>query len=336
MITENKKAFFRHFFAAFIILTLIFVPARFMFASVANVQVFSGEENLMTQMPALVNEQSQFFEAFKDSQRVNILLMGTNGNLSDTIILASYDMKNQKVDLISIPRDTYFERAGHDSAAARKINAAYGSGKALGSATAVSQVLLGMPINYYAVVDYKGVANIVDSLGGVSVNVPFHLVYNDPYADPPLHIDIPEGQQVLNGEKAVQFIRYRHGYAEGDIGRVKAQQEFMKSAFAQALSYKLPTVAATVVQNIDSDITNPASRLTCFPDMLKPEMEHHTGSRTKPRLRKCSQASICPQHQLKAPQCKALELNQEPAQAQELVPAPEQTVQTKRTEPKKL
>ncbi|MEI8217387.1 MAG: LCP family protein [Eubacteriales bacterium] len=255
MITENKKAFLRHFFAAFIILTLIFIPVRFMFASVANVQVFSGEENLMTQMPALVNEQSQFFEAFKDSQRVNILLMGTNGNLSDTIILASYDMKNQKVDLISIPRDTYFERAGHDSPAARKINSAYGSGKALGSATAVSQVLLGMPINYYAVVDYKGVANIVDSLGGVSVNVPFHLVYNDPYADPPLHIDIPEGQQVLNGEKAVQFIRYRHGYAEGDIGRVKAQQEFMKSAFAQALSYKLPSVAATVVQNIDSDIT---------------------------------------------------------------------------------
>ena len=250
----GSKAFVRHFFAAFLILTLIFVPIRVMFANVADVQVFSGEENLMKQMPALVDEKSPFFEAFKDSRRVNILMMGTNGGMSDTMMVASYDMKNQRVDLISIPRDTYFERPGHNSPAARKINAAYGSGKALGSATAVSTVLMGMPIQYYAVIDYQGVANIVDSMGGVPIDVPFHLVYDDPYAKPQLHIDIPAGPQVLDGKHAVEFLRFRHGYPEGDIGRVKAQQAFMKSAFNQMLSLKLPVVAATVVGNVESDI----------------------------------------------------------------------------------
>lgn len=255
MIIENRKDFIRHFIIAFIVLTLILVPARVMFASVGNISLFNSSDNLMKEMPVLVDENSPFFESFKDAKRVNILLMGTNQRLSDTLILASYDMENKKVDLISIPRDTYFERDGYNSPAERKINAAYGAGKALGSATAVSEVLMGMPIHYYAVVDYKGVANIVDSMGGVPVNVPFHMVYNDPYAKPQLHIDIEEGYQVLSGEKAVQFIRYRHGYTEGDIGRVKAQQEFMKAAFSQALSLKLPAVASTVFQNVESDIT---------------------------------------------------------------------------------
>jgi LCP family protein required for cell wall assembly len=255
LIIENRKTFIRHFVVAFLVLTLILVPVRVMFASVGNINLFGGSGNLMKEMPILVDENSPFFESFKDAKRVNVLLMGTNQSLSDTIILASYDMENQKVDLISIPRDTYFERDGYNSPAERKINAAYGAGKALSSATAVSEVLMGMPIHYYAVVDYKGVANIVDSMGGVPVNVPFHMVYNDPYAKPQLHINIEEGYQVLDGEKAVQFIRYRHGYTEGDIGRVKAQQEFMKAAFRQALSLKLPAVASTVFENVESDIT---------------------------------------------------------------------------------
>ena len=97
----------------------------------------------------------------------------------------------------------------------------------------MSDLLLGMPIHYYAMVDYDGVSTIVDSMGGIPMDIPFRMRYNDPYDKPPLHIDIPEGQQILDGEHAVQFLRYRHGYPEGDIGRVKAQQAFMKAAFKQ-------------------------------------------------------------------------------------------------------
>jgi anionic cell wall polymer biosynthesis LytR-Cps2A-Psr (LCP) family protein len=60
---------------------------------------------------------------------------------------------------------------------------------------------------------------------------------------------------VLDGEHAVQFLRYRKGYTEGDIGRVKAHQEFMKSAFKQCLGFNLPKIAKTVFNNVESDIT---------------------------------------------------------------------------------
>lgn len=108
---------------------------------------------------------------------------------------------------------------------AKKINAAYGAEGIIGTANSVSDVLYGIPINYYAVVDYDSVKTIVDGIGGVPVNVEKAMKYDDPMDKPPLHINIPAGEQVLDGEHAIQYLRYRKGYREGDIGRVKAQQE---------------------------------------------------------------------------------------------------------------
>ncbi|MDR3072431.1 MAG: LCP family protein, partial [Clostridiales Family XIII bacterium] len=115
-------------------------------------------------------------------------------------------------------------------------------------------ILLGIPINYYAIIDYQGIKNIVDSLGGVPMDVPFDMSYHTEGVS----IEIAAGQQVLDGEHAVQFIRYRSGYSNGDIGRVEAQQNFVKSAAKQALGLNLPKVAKTVVANVNSDITNRA------------------------------------------------------------------------------
>ncbi|MBR0599574.1 LCP family protein [Clostridiales bacterium BAD-6] len=226
-------------------------------------RVFSGTENLMDDMPYLVDKNSPFFEAFKDKNRVNVLLIGVNDGMTDTLMLGSYDLDAQHVDIISVPRDTYYPRDGVTSPAAKKINSIYHNeenGKALGTAMAVSDVLMGMPINYYAVVEYDTVRKVVDSMGGVPMNITFHMHYNDPYDTPPLKIDIPEGYQILNGDKAVEFLRFRKGsngysgYPEGDIGRIKAQQEFVKSAFRQALGFSLPKVTKTVIENVDSDL----------------------------------------------------------------------------------
>ncbi|HYE67461.1 MAG TPA: LCP family protein [Anaerovoracaceae bacterium] len=214
----------------------------------------------MDDMPTLVDPNSPFFEAFKDKNRVNILMIGVNDGMTDTLMLGSYDLDAQHVDVISIPRDTYYPREDADSAAERKINSIYGVDKAVGTAAAVSETLLGMPINYYIVVDYDVVRKVVDSMGGVPMNITFHMHYNDPYDDPPLKIDIPEGYQVLDGDTAVEFLRFRKGsggyvgYPEGDIGRIKAQQEFVKSAFRQALGFSLPKVAKTTLDNVDSDL----------------------------------------------------------------------------------
>jgi len=146
-----------------------------------------------------------------------------------------------------------------NSLAERKINSAY-RGNPVNTAKAVSEVLCDIPINYYAVIEYDGVENIVDAMGGVPMDIPNingtgGMYYNDPYDKPPLKIAIPAGHQVLDGKKAVQFLRFRHGYVNGDIGRVEAQQQFVKSAFKQTLSLNLPKIAKTVFQNVNSDIT---------------------------------------------------------------------------------
>lgn len=254
------KTFLKTFLAGFLIFSIILVPIQWGLNRVGNTRIFSGTENLMDDMPRLVDPDSPFFEAFKDKHRVNILMIGVNDGMTDTLMLGSYDLDTQHVDVISVPRDTYYPRKDAHTPAEMKINSIYGVKKAVGTAEAVSDVLMGMPINYYVVIDYDMVRKVVDSMGGVPMNITFHMHYNDPYDKPPLKIDIPEGYQVLDGDKAVEFLRFRKGsggypgYPEGDIGRIKAQQEFVKSAFRQALGISLPKVVKTALTNVDSDL----------------------------------------------------------------------------------
>lgn len=253
---KEKKQFALYFLVALLVFTVAIVPIRLLVQRVADQQIFEtvGETNLMKDMPVLVGKDSPFFDAFQDKQRVNVLLLGVNTGLTDTIMLVSFDMEAQHVDIISVPRDTYYHRSGYDSPAEKKINAAYRKNP-LNTAMAVSEVLMGIPIHYYAVVDYDGIRTIVDKVGGVPMNIPFHMKYSDPTDKPPLYINIPKGEQVLDGDHAVQFLRYRKGYTEGDLGRVKAQLEFMKSAFRQAMNYGPVESAKVISDNLKSDIT---------------------------------------------------------------------------------
>lgn len=258
---KNKQvtpalSFVRTFLLAFVVFVLLCTPGMAIFGEVGEYNPFDPEGDdvvLKDVFPSIVDANSPFFEAFSDKNRVNVLLLGVNGNLTDTIMLASFDTDAKHVDLISVPRDTYYHRDGYNSEGENKINAAYRKDP-VNTAKAVSEVLLGMPINYYVVLDYDGVAKIVDSMGGVPMDIKFDMKYNDPYDTPPLKINIKKGYQVLDGKTAVQFLRYRKGYVEGDIGRVKAQQEFMKSAFKQCLGFELPKIAKTVFENVKSDI----------------------------------------------------------------------------------
>jgi len=257
MKTSPMQSFLRTFLIAFMVFVVLCTPGLAIFGEVADYNPFDPDGDnvvLEEQLDTIVDEDSPFFEAFKDKKRVNVLLLGVNANLTDTIMVASFDTEAKHMDLISIPRDTYYHRSGYNGDGENKINAAY-RGNPVNTAKAVSEILLGMPINYYAVIDYDGVETIVDSMGGVPMDIEFNMKYTDPYDTPPLVINIPKGPQVLDGKHAVQFLRYRKGYREGDIGRVKAQQVFMKSAFKQCLSFQLPKIAKTVFNNVESDIT---------------------------------------------------------------------------------
>jgi len=253
----NIITFAGYFFATFLIAVAVMVAANTAIKEVSETPIFGETEtNLMDDMPVLVSEDSIFFEAFQDKSRINVLLMGFNQNLADTIMVVSFDYEAKHVDIISIPRDTYYYREEYKhSPGFLKVNAIYQKTKEpLETAMVVSEILLGMPLHFYAIVDYEGVEEIVDTMGGVPMNIPFHMKYTDITDKPPLYINIPPGEQVLDGEHAVQFLRYRKGYREGDIGRVKAQQEFMKSAFKQMLSFDLPKIAKVILRNVESDI----------------------------------------------------------------------------------
>ncbi len=253
---KNTMMFFRYFLITLIIGVAGMVALSTTFTDIKGSQIFGETEtNLMSDMPTLFSEDSIFFDAFQDNSRVNVLMMGFNENLADTIMVVSFDYEAKHVDLISIPRDTYYYRSGYYNPGALKINAIYQRTKEpLETAMAVSEILLGMPLHFYALVDYDGIREIVDTMGGVPMNIPFHMKYTDITDKPPLYIDIPKGQQVLDGDHSVQFLRYRSGYTEGDIGRVKAQQEFMKSAFKQSIGFDLPKITKVILKNVESDV----------------------------------------------------------------------------------
>ncbi len=205
-------------------------------------------------------ELSDLEKAIEESKRINILLVGLEERRSDTIMLASFDRKSGDLDIISIPRDTYFFRSGYENPGDKKINAIHSSVGVKGLMKAVENIL-DIPVHNYITVDYKAVEKVVDILGGVEVDVPFHMEYEDPYDDPPLKIDISAGNQILDGEHALQYLRFRHnndmttGYKDGDIGRIGAQQEFIKSAIKKSLSFKLPVVAKETYNHIKTDMS---------------------------------------------------------------------------------
>ena len=93
-------------------------------------------------------------EAFDDSDRINMIVLGMEDVRTDTIILASFEPIKKKVDLISIPRDTYIHRKGYDQAEERKINSIYGAHGVEGVKKAVSHILEGVPIHHYIMVDW--------------------------------------------------------------------------------------------------------------------------------------------------------------------------------------
>ena len=213
-----------------------------------------------------IAKDEEMEEVFGTDNRVNILLLGMNHKMSDTIMVASFHTVNKTIDLISVPRDTYYERPDFKSSATQKINSIYNTEKEHGIeklATAVSEVLQGMPLHYYMAVDYEGVGNIVDAMGGVEFNVPFHMKYSDPTDEPPLYIDVPAGLQVLDGENVMEFLRFRKtnvsgykGYPDGDEGRIRTQQAFMIAAFEQAMEGgDLLKIAGAVLENVDSDLS---------------------------------------------------------------------------------
>lgn len=187
--------------------------------------------------------------------RINMLIVGCdeieNQGRADTIVLLSISPKTKNVLILSIPRDTRVEIPGRGM---DKINHAYAfGGKGLISKTVSS--FLDIPINFYVIVDFIKFVNIIDELGGVEINIEKEMHYIDKAGG--LNINLYPGKQILDGEKALQYIRFRHDNL-GDLGRIKRQQKLVEALINKMMNLdsvtKIPQILEGLKTYLETDI----------------------------------------------------------------------------------
>ena len=182
------------------------------------------------------------------------LLLGKDetSGLCDVVILASICSEEESICLAQIPRDTYLR---YTDKSYKKIN---GAVSALGSPEAFCECLekaLALDIDGYVMVDLKGIRSLVDLLGGVDIDVPCDMDYDDPAQK--LSIHLKKGRQRLTGAEAEQFVRFRASYLRGDIGRMDAQKLFLAAFFEKAKTLDnrdLPRLAKVAMRSVKTNI----------------------------------------------------------------------------------
>lgn len=194
--------------------------------------------------------------------KVNILVMGVDERSddvgrSDTMMVVTVDTSTKQVSLLSIPRDTRVKIPG---VGWDKINHAFANGGHKLSLKTVED-LLGIPMDYYVLINFAAFNKIVDAIGGVTIDVEKRMYYEDPYDN--LIIDLDPGEQKLDGRTAIKYVRYRD--EEGDIGRIARQQKFIKAMLNEVASpFILPRVPS-IIREVNAAVTTDMTTA----DMLK-------------------------------------------------------------------
>ena len=202
-----------------------------------------------------------------DSQPVNILLMGVDigdgenssdrHKRTDTIMLVNYKLSENKVNIISIPRDTLIQIKGKNE----KINAAHVLGGVPWVIECIEQ-LLEVKVNYYGKINYEGFRSFIDAIGGVEVAIERNMNYDDPGQN--LHIHFDKGEIVhLDGKKAEEFFRWRKnndgtGLALGDLDRIDNQNilvdKVLNKLTSAAIIPKIPGILEILPEYIETNM----------------------------------------------------------------------------------
>ncbi|MFP3388328.1 LCP family protein [Brevibacillus sp. SIMBA_040] len=183
-----------------------------------------------SQEPVVQKQKPPVYELpeWEGTERVNILLLGGDGRevedagRSDSMLLVSIEPVTKQVHLFSILRDTYVSIPGHGK---NKINAALAFGGPELSMKAVSD-LVGLPVHYYYYIDLDSFIKLVDAVGGVDLEVEKDMKYLDPTDKPEYQINLKKGMQHLDGQKALQYVRFRKD-AMSDFTRTERQRKFL-------------------------------------------------------------------------------------------------------------
>ena len=192
-----------------------------------------------------------------------------NVDLTDTIMVASYNPNTQKATLLSIPRDTYTGKTPAKATAYEKINALYSRKHRPDETLEAVNEITGLDIKYYVVVKTEALIKLVDVIGGITFDVPIDMNYDDTSQN--LHIHLKAGEQKLDGDKAEQLVRFRHNnddtsypeeYGDNDTGRMRTQREFIMQVIKQTAKpeniFKIGEILEVakeyVITNIDFEV----------------------------------------------------------------------------------
>ncbi len=192
----------------------------------------------------------------ESEQAIDIMLVGndsrsddpTSGGRSDTLMLVHVDPENDYLSILSIPRDMYVSIPGHGK---NKINAAYAYG---GPALSIKTIkaVTGINVKKYAEVGFETFSQLVDSLGGVYVDI------DRQYTRATRDMDIHPGYQLLSGTDALLFARFRYD-SNSDFGRQRRQQRVLAALREQAagwnLTTKLPSIISTMMDGMATNLT---------------------------------------------------------------------------------
>ncbi len=251
-----KKSLFRLGLLLLVVFVVLIVVLGVRFVGTLNTMQLKNQES-----PSFLSQVGTLTQAFGDDAsdhlkktndgRINILLLGRAGesypgkNLTDTIMLASIDTEKHKVGLISLPRDLYITL--DDEHVSAKINSLYQYGLNQNRGTdilkeAVSEIT-GEPIHYTFILDFDGFEKIIDTFGGVNIEV-MRDIYDSRYPGKNYSyetFELKKGWQTLDGKTALKYVRERHDDPEGDFGRAKRQQQVISAlkekAFANSFLY---------------------------------------------------------------------------------------------------
>jgi len=212
---------------------------------------------------------SKVFRFIKQGKRVNILILGCDelkfAKHADVIMLVSYEPRTRFLDVLSIPRDTKVPCSKELSwRGYRKISEIYATvhkksntvrEACLYSKKAIEDIL-DIEIPFYLQVNYQGVANIVDTVGGITVNIEEPMDYDDNAGD--LHIHFAMGDKKLDGEEVLEYVRFRESIL-GDRERIEKQQKLLKLLTGKLrdakILLKFPKIYRSIKGNIWTNFT---------------------------------------------------------------------------------
>ena len=214
-----------------------------------------------------------------------VLIMGVSEDISskltDTIIVASYNPKNQKATLLSIPRDTFVGTNKNKATSYDKINALYQSSPE--KTLAAVNKITGLNIIYYVVISNNALVQLVDEIGGVEFDVPIDMNYDDSSQD--LAIHLKKGKQKLNGTQAEGLVRFRKNnngtsypssYGDNDLGRMRTQREFITEVVKQTLQLKNITKIGSFIDIVKENVTTNIKNWSMVTDYIPYAVEFNT------------------------------------------------------------